>query len=113
MQGHLLIRLGCRGRNAQGQEVLAVPAGMVVELRKNPDSPAMISANVVCHFNTGAHGQRCKASHPNQDKVGDGVGCPFSFDYPYAKEQNPHWKPPQEIAKALEELAAPSPPKFP
>lgn len=40
----------------------------------------MISSIVKCKYNTGGHGQRCKASHPDTDKVGEGIICPYSFD---------------------------------
>lgn len=42
-----------------------------------------ISSHVKCPYNTGGHGQRCKASHPEVDKVGDGVLCPYALDIPY------------------------------
>ncbi len=107
MNRQRLVTLGCRGRDASGKEVLDVPAGVVVDLHRYPEPGSTIIGSVVyCHFNGGGHGQRCKASHPDQDKVGDGVICPFGFDHPYVTRGNPSWKPPQEIAKALEELIA-------
>ncbi|MFH0779786.1 MAG: hypothetical protein V1928_02900 [Parcubacteria group bacterium] len=66
-----------------------------------------IITNVTCPFNTGSHGQRCKASHPScedHDPNGEKIGCPYSFDYPYAKKYNPNWKPPLGVKKALNEL---------
>ena len=73
----------CKGRNNKGLEVLSVPVDVIVEIHVSPGSNT-ISSTVKCPYNTGGHGQRCKASHPNVDKVGDGVGCPYSFDIPYA-----------------------------
>ncbi len=76
----------CRGRDSAGKEVLQNPVDVSVKISKSPDSND-ISSMVECPHNTGGHGQRCKASHPpGVDKVGEGVGCPYSFDVPYALE---------------------------
>jgi hypothetical protein len=77
----------CKGRNNVGDEVLDTPVGVKIEIHKSPGS-SMISSNVECLYNAGGHGQRCKASHPEVDKVKEGVGCPYSFDIPYAFETN-------------------------
>ncbi len=77
--------IGCKGRNEVGDEVLDTPVSVNIEIHKGPGSN-MISSNVECPYNTGGHGQRCKASHPQVDKIGEGVGCPYSFDIPYALE---------------------------
>ena len=75
----------CKGRNEIGDEVLATPVNVEVEIYKIRGGN-LISSDVECPYNTGGHGQRCKASHPEVDKVGEGVGCPYSFDIPYAIE---------------------------
>jgi hypothetical protein len=75
----------CVGRNFQGREALKDPIDVEVTISKIPDSDT-IESLVKCPYNTGGHGQRCKASHPDVDKVGEGVGCPYSFDIPYALE---------------------------
>ncbi|MDP3639786.1 MAG: hypothetical protein Q8R53_01110 [Nanoarchaeota archaeon] len=77
----------CKGRNKVGDEVLDHSVSVKVQIYESPKSN-MISSNVECPHNTGGHGQRCKASHPEVDKVGDGKGvrCPYSFDIPYAFE---------------------------
>jgi len=79
------MKVECKGRNEAGDEVLATPVSVEVEISRRPGSN-MISSNVNCPYNTGGHGQRCRASHPKTDKVGEGVGCPYSFDIPYALE---------------------------
>src|SRR3989344_7912872 len=76
----------CKGRDSLGSEVFQEPVDVKVKIHKSPGSN-MISSNVECPYNTGGHGQRCKASHPEIDKVGEGVGCPYSFDVPYALER--------------------------
>lgn len=77
----------CKGRNASGGEALAEPVKVDVTICKSPGSNT-ISSTLSCPYNTGAHGQRCRASHPEGvDKVGDGVGCPYAFDIPYALEK--------------------------
>ncbi len=91
----------CRGRGFQGEEVLDKPIAVIVEL-DNSDVMISVGPND-CPFNTGGHGQRCKASHPHQDKVGAGVGCPFSFDYPYCAER-PGWTVPNELKAVMQEL---------
>ena len=76
----------CKGRNEKGQEVLSSPVEVNVKILKTAHSNDL-SSLVECPYNTGSHGQRCKASHPYVDKVGDGVPCPYSFDIPYAFEK--------------------------
>jgi hypothetical protein len=75
----------CKGRNEEGEEVLKEPVDVKIEIYMHQGS-SMISSNVTCPYNTGGHGQRCKASHPGVDKVGEGVTCSYSFDIPYALE---------------------------
>ena len=70
----------CKGRNSKGEEVLTKPLEVNVRIDKSPGSNT-ISSTVDCKYNTGSHGERCKASHP---KVGEGASCPYSFDTPYA-----------------------------
>jgi len=73
----------CKGRDSRGREVLDKPVSANVKISKSPGSNELTSL-VECCYNTGGHGQRCKASHPDVDKVGEGIGCPYSFDVPYA-----------------------------
>ena len=76
----------CKGRNRFGAEVLDNPMNVEIEIHKSAGSN-MISSNVnKCAYNTGRHGQRCKASHPAIDKIAEGVRCPYSFDIPHAFE---------------------------
>lgn len=73
----------CKGRDSRGKEVL--DEAVKVEVRVSSLPPGLISLDVMdCPHNTGGHGQRCKASHPETDKVGKGVICPYSVDIPYA-----------------------------
>lgn len=78
----------CKGRNAEMKEALREPVTFNLRIYKTFGSSDISSDASKCPYNTGPHGQRCKASHPNQDKVGEGVICPYSFDIPYALEQN-------------------------
>lgn len=75
----------CKGRDRFGNEILGTPVDVTVKIHKSPGSNTL-SSLVDCIYNTGGHGQRCKASHPDVDKVDEGVGCPYSFDIPYALE---------------------------
>ena len=77
----------CKGRNSKGLEVLQEPVNVEVKIYKSPGSN-IISNIVRCFYNTGSHGERCKASHPTVDKVGEGIICPYSFDIPYALEKS-------------------------
>jgi hypothetical protein len=70
----------CRGRNRLGQEVLAVPVNATVTVSLTNKS--FLSLDVDCIYNTGGHGQRCKAEDPNRDKIGQGTGCVYSCDLP-------------------------------
>lgn len=78
-----IFRIRCKGRDFHQQEVLEEAVKVKLKVYQHPDSN-MISGMVDCKYNTGGHRQRCKASHPEVDKVGDGVSCPYSFDIPYA-----------------------------
>jgi len=100
------VHIKCKGRGPLGQDALQKPIPITLTVRAHPFTKSdMIScAPADCPYLTGGHGQRCKASHPTQDKVGDGVLCPFSFDYPYVLEYNPTWTPPSEVAKALNKV---------
>lgn len=71
----------CKGRDASYKETLPkeIPVTVYVRLREDQKTIAM---SVDCPHNTGGHGQRCKASHPGVDKVGDGILCPYSADIP-------------------------------
>jgi len=76
----------CMGRNREGNVALIQPVNAVVNIHQRAGSN-MISSTVKCPYNTGGHGQRCRASHPEHtEKVGDGVICPYSFDIPFALE---------------------------
>ena len=76
----------CRGRDRHGNEVLKKPVAVTVVAHQHSGDFQNIHLDVECPYITGGHGQRCKASHPNTDKVGEGVGCPYSVDIPYALE---------------------------
>ena len=80
-----IFNISCRGRNPIGGEVLERPVNVIIKIYQSPGSDT-ISSDINCKYNTGGHRQRCKASHPNQDKIGRGVICPYSFDIPYALE---------------------------
>ena len=67
----------CHGRDTEGQEVLAHPVDVRVKIRLLEDGKT-IAVGVECVHNTGGHGERCKASHPGQDKVGEGIRCPYA-----------------------------------
>jgi len=72
----------CKGRDEERKEVLDKPVDVKVNISKIADR--YISFDVDCPYNTGAHGQRCKASHPGVDKIGEGITCAYSLDLPYA-----------------------------
>ena len=71
----------CRGRNPLGREVLAQPVEVKVRVYKSPGCNSITSA-VDCPYNTGGHGQRCRASHPGVEKLGEGVFCAYIFAVP-------------------------------
>ena len=76
----------CAGRNVFGDKVLNELINVEVEIRQKIGSNMISSIIKKCPYNTGAHGQLCKASHPDIDRIGEGVRCPYSFDVPYAFE---------------------------
>ena len=72
--------LKCFGRDENNKKALKESVDVLVQVYKSPGSN-MISSNVTCPYNTGGHGQRCKASHPTVDKIyGKEVYCPYAFD---------------------------------
>lgn len=73
------------------QKFLPNPVDVQVKVYKSPGSSDIGSA-VTCPYNTGAHGERCKASHPEVDKEGEGVTCPYALDIPYTLEWGLGWK---------------------
>jgi hypothetical protein len=91
----------CRGCGADDSFALSTPVEVLVKLEKY--GALIMSAPDNCPHNAGKLGQRCKASHPDQEKVGDGVLCRFSFDYPDAC-QSAHWQVPPEVKDAISEL---------
>ena len=73
----------CKGIDSLGKEFLEEPVIATVTVFQSAET--MISSLVDCPYNTGGHGDRCKASHPEIDKIGkEGIGCPYSFDIPHA-----------------------------
>ena len=92
----------CSGRNPIGEPTLPEPIEVEVKLFRSPGS-SMCCCGVECPHNTGGHGQRCMASHPWTEKEGDGVLCPFAFDYPYVLKDL-GWKMPEELREAVVEV---------
>ena len=93
----------CHGRGDRGQDVLPEPIDVTVQLSMPSASGPISVAPTDCPYNTGGHGQRCKASHPHQDKVGQGIACTFSFDFPDVAA-DPTWHTPEELEAVIEEL---------
>lgn len=75
----------CKGRNSKMEECLTEAVKVTVKVSRSCGN--FISISPKCIYNTGGHGQRCKASHPKVDKVGEGVVCPYSLDIPYALDE--------------------------
>jgi hypothetical protein len=96
-----IVKVKCYGRTLIGKPALTEPVEVDVRLYRSPDTDTCCCDVNGCPHNTGGHGQRCKASHQGTDKVGDGVLCPFAFDYPYALKSI-GWKMPEELHAAVE-----------
>ena len=77
----------CKGRGFNQEEVLSEAVEVIVTVGQYA-SKTDLMLDVTCPYNTGSHGQRCKASHPDVDKVDDGVACCFSIDLPYASDNH-------------------------
>jgi|GEM_PF-3429671 hypothetical protein len=82
---HHVFHVDCKGRGFDLKEVLEKSINVEVSVRRNENGKS-ISMSVKCPHNTGGHGQRCKASHPEVDKVGKGVLCAFAVDLPHASD---------------------------
>lgn len=72
----------CCGRDTAQKDVFLEPVTVRVCVSQSKGNEKNISLSVECPHNTGGHGQRCKASHPGIDKVGEGVGCIYRLDIP-------------------------------
>lgn len=73
----------CNGRNYQGKEVFDAPVDFSIIIN-GQGKIVEVSAN--CPYNTGGHGERCKAAHPHKDKIeGREIPCPYAFSLPYAE----------------------------
>ncbi len=70
----------CKGRSPSGNEVLREAIEVKVKIYKRPGS-SIISSEVQCPYNTGAHGEECRASNLHD------AGCPYAFDLPYDLEK--------------------------
>ena len=90
-------RFECFGVDAEGKNVLSSPEAVAVDFVQREGNTTSFTGNVRCSYIAGGHGQRCRASHPDSAKVGDGVSCPFTFDYPYVKNNNPDWICPSKL----------------
>jgi hypothetical protein len=78
----LRFSIDCFGVDAAGKDVLEEPLlSLIMQVSKRQDSDLVCVDLLDCPYNTGGHGQRCKASHPEVDKLGEGVSCPFSMDF--------------------------------
>lgn len=71
----------CRGRDSQGRVALDQPVEAKVWAAQINEE--VISLSVDCRHNTGPHGDRCRASHPNTHEIGEGM-CPYAVDFPDA-----------------------------
>ena len=71
----------CKGFDAFGKPAFSKPIDVVIGMHKSHGSDG-ISVSPKCPYNVGGHGQRCKASHPDIDKLGEGwdILCRYSCD---------------------------------
>ena len=77
----VIFSVQCRGRDASYKEVLGEPVLVEVHIRALADEKT-IATEVRCPFNTGSHGHRCKASHPESEQAEEDVTCPYVLDIP-------------------------------
>ena len=97
------VHIRCGGRGPTGVEVFSPQIDVTIEVSKKRGIDYVNVQPKNCCHSVDDHAQRCKASHPDQDRVGDGVLCPFSFDYPHATAI-PGWKTPSELVGVLREV---------
>ena len=97
------VQIQCCGRDSLGQGVLDAPIDVLVDIARSQGSSFISVQPKNCPYNVGGHRQRCAASHPEHHKVGDGISCPFSFDYPYCT-RSPGWKMPVEMELPVKEI---------
>ncbi len=74
----------CRGRDAEGREVLPNPVSVQVEVQGLEDRKTIDLTVQGCPHTAGSHGQRCRASYPaGVEKAGDGIACAYAFGIPH------------------------------
>ena len=76
-------RIQCKGRDADRNEVLEKAVNVLLAIRRMGDGKSISISVNDCPHNTGSHGHRCKASHPSQDKIGEGIPCGYAVDLPH------------------------------
>lgn len=101
-----MVKMKCLGRGYDDEPVLREAVEVLILVNRSPGCESVSVLPQLCRYNTGGHGQRCKATHPYEDKAGKDILCPFSFDYPYALG-SPGWKVPPELKEVLGEVMAP------
>ncbi|MBS3078656.1 hypothetical protein J4218_00900 [Candidatus Pacearchaeota archaeon] len=71
-------QIQCKGRSSSDRlDILEQPVDVRVRIYQREGSN-MISSDVSCPYNTGAHGDRCSAGN-ERDSI-----CPYAWDIPYA-----------------------------
>jgi len=90
------VKINCHGRNAEGQEVLEHPVGVIVGLARELGDPDISVSPKDCPHSAGGCNQYCSASGD------DGVSCPYSFFYPHVTEDQ-NWRMPHNLATAIME----------
>ncbi len=98
------IKIDCCGNGPKGMGILDEPMSVEILATQDPSGDIVVRP-VNCPFNTGGHGQRCKASHQNRDKDDSGdIHCPYSFDFSLAKK-NVDWRCPEEVKPLIQALS--------
>ena len=76
-----LFTILCRGRDHRGKPALTAPVRVTIFVRVLENGSTMTIDPGDCPHSTGAHGHRCKASHPETDStIIDGILCPYAVD---------------------------------
>ncbi len=74
----------CQGKDRNGKKALSKPVRVEVKVHRSAGSN-MISSEVKCPYNTGAHEQKCIAAYPvDKEGIAKRVKCPYNFDIHYS-----------------------------
>ena len=95
--------VACRGRDAEGHDVLGSELRILVHLIRDRGANRVSVSPESCPCSTGPRRQWCRATTVGNPEIKTGIMCPFHFNFPGAALV-PGWTMPEELATAVRQL---------